>query len=263
MAILNFPNTRPGGSPLQEGDTYTGDNGVIYTYDGVKWLGRNVAVSANADAIINSGYVVQVDTGGNLVTPSYILPNTVGTTSQVLTWPASGNTLVWTTSSGMTRWDQGVNDLNCPIFTELTTSSFIANTGRTHLELYQTGDWSVGSRAFTRYIDSDDSRGIALTTDRGTVFFGNHPEQCTPITAASHFHIMRENNSTTELFFGDDFNYVKLPKTDNGLGVEIGTNGDQVWRFGTDGVLNFPNNNGQIGQLESPYTGLVPHWIRC
>ena len=31
------------------------------------------------------------------------------------------------------------------------------------------------------------------------------------------------------------------------------TNG---WLFDRDGVLNFPNNNGQIGQLEPPYTGL-------
>lgn len=40
MAILNFPNEHPGGGPLQTGDTYTGDNGVVYTYDGVKWVGR-------------------------------------------------------------------------------------------------------------------------------------------------------------------------------------------------------------------------------
>ena len=45
MAILNFPNEHPGGGPLQEGDTYTGDNGVLYTYDGVKWLGRSLTSS--------------------------------------------------------------------------------------------------------------------------------------------------------------------------------------------------------------------------
>jgi hypothetical protein len=30
----------------------------------------------------------------------------------------------------------------------------------------------------------------------------------------------------------------------------------KTWKFDAEGVLNFPNNNGQIGQLESPYTGL-------
>ena len=29
-----------------------------------------------------------------------------------------------------------------------------------------------------------------------------------------------------------------------------------TWKFDNTGVLNFPNNNGQIGQLELPYTGL-------
>ena len=101
---------------------------------------------------------------------------------------------------------------------------------------------------------------IGMSTDRGTVLFGNQPEQCEPPTATSHFHIMKATEDTTDLFFGDDFNYVKLPGnntgTDHDYGVEIGTDGSKVWRFGLDGVLNFPNNNGQIGQLEAPYTGL-------
>jgi hypothetical protein len=95
--------------------------------------------------------------------------------------------------------------------------------------------------------------GIKLTTDRGTVLFGNTPE-CVP-TLASHFHIMRDDPTTVDLFFGDDFNYVKLPYystlTNIGHGVEVGTNdrdgGDSYsWRFGTDGVLRLagvPNPN--------------------
>ena len=37
MSTLNFPDTRPNGDPLQPGDTYLADNGVTYTYDGVKY----------------------------------------------------------------------------------------------------------------------------------------------------------------------------------------------------------------------------------
>ena len=33
-------------------------------------------------------------------------------------------------------------------------------------------------------------------------------------------------------------------------------NGDKTLSLDADGILNFPNNNGQIGQLEAPYTGL-------
>jgi len=94
---------------------------------------------------------------------------------------------------------------------------------------------------------------IVMSTDRGTILLGNQNE-C--IGGESHFHIMKSDPTQVDLFFGDDINYVKLPKTDNGGGVEIGAGTSEIWRFGTDGVLNFPNNNGQIGQLEAPYTGL-------
>ena len=454
MAILNFPNTRPGGSPLQEGDTYTGDNGVIYTYDGVKWLGRNVAVSANADAIINSGYVVQVDTGGNLVTPSYILPNTVGTTSQVLTWPASGNTLVWTTSSGGGSSNTGTiwtNPANGCLRAELSATGFEAFTDATHLDLQDSGKWNVGSyqnstvigndeftntnilslrsgdetyittnlrengnhqwtfgtdgkltlpqfgaftspdygfsfnknsgktgapeigtdvtfatedlnsdivdgevymgsgygefRSIYNKVDSTESglvyagvegfnyanygnvnfagmvsqtpnidsmytvglntlsqitigftqngqtqqsndwsvvvgslntdmtvnglfadtyktvisgsREIRLTTDRGTVLFGNQPE-CVP-TVASHFHIMRDDPEHVDLFFGDDYNYVKLPyySTLTNVGVEISAD-NNVWQFGTDTTLTIPGDiqdaNGSVVRVATTST---------
>ena len=38
--------------------------------------------------------------------------------------------------------------------------------------------------------------------------------------------------------------------------VTVIGSGLSSWTFGGDGVLNLPNNNGQIGQLEPPYTGL-------
>jgi len=94
---------------------------------------------------------------------------------------------------------------------------------------------------------------IVMSTDRGTILLGNQNE-C--IGGESHFHIMKSDPTQVDLFFGDDINYVKLPKTDNGGGVEIGAGTSEIWRFGTDGTLTLPNNNGQIGQLEAPYTGL-------
>jgi Major tropism determinant N-terminal domain len=82
---------------------------------------------------------------------------------------------------------------------------------------------------------------ITMSTDRGTVLFGNQPEFP---TGPSHFHIMKLNAAATDLFFGDDFNYVKLPGNYEGIvndyGVEIGTSGSNTWRFGTDGNLTLP-----------------------
>ena len=70
MAILNFPNTRLDGSPLQSGDQYTGDNQVTYIFDGVKWVGHAVAQPAGTNSITNAGHTVQVDSSGNLIIPT-------------------------------------------------------------------------------------------------------------------------------------------------------------------------------------------------
>ena len=86
-------------------------------------------------------------------------------------------------------------------------------------------------------IGSDNSSsGIPMTTDRGTILFGNVPE--VGPTASSHFHIMKDSPSTVDLFFGDDYNYVKLPSNN---GVQIGTGGN-IWEFGTTGTLTLPNS---------------------
>jgi flagellar basal body rod protein FlgF len=86
---------------------------------------------------------------------------------------------------------------------------------------------------------------VTMTTARGSLEFGAQPEEGAP----QHLHIMRpaDQGSSTDLYFGDDYNYVKLPGAyGNGtLGVEIGTNdndgGNQnVWRFETWGDLTAP-----------------------
>ena len=90
---------------------------------------------------------------------------------------------------------------------------------------------------------SDNLGGIQLTTDRGTVLFGNTPE-CVP-TALAHFHIMKDNAATVDLILGDDFNFVKL-KGDEGTapfgpyGVEVKSGGSYTWRFDTNGTFILP-----------------------
>jgi hypothetical protein len=95
MAILNFP------ADPQQDDQYTGDNGTTYIYDGVKWIGR-ASGTAGTNSIQNSGFVVQVDSDGDLVTPTFTIPNTAGTSGQVLKWPGSGSTLTWAADSSTT-----------------------------------------------------------------------------------------------------------------------------------------------------------------
>ena len=92
----------------------------------------------------------------------------------------------------------------------------------------------------------DSTNGITLTTSRGTVLFGNQPENI--VTQSSHFHIMPEDSSAIDLIFGDDTNYVKLPRGEDIVDISAGGN---IWRFESDGSITLPPNS-QIGS-ESPF----------
>ena len=52
MAILNFPNTG-----LYVGLTYTGDNGVTYVYDGVKWVGEALVTQGTTGFTGSRGFL--------------------------------------------------------------------------------------------------------------------------------------------------------------------------------------------------------------
>ncbi len=87
-----------------------------------------------------------------------------------------------------------------------------------------------------------NTNGITMTSGRGAVEFGVNLEAP---GQASHFHINKtvETSSTTDLFFGDDSNYVKLPS--NG-GVVIGTDGATTWSFDVNGSLIVPSVESTI-----------------
>lgn len=89
----------------------------------------------------------------------------------------------------------------------------------------------------------NESGVVTMNTARGSIEFGAQPEEGAP----QHLHIMRPAGSegSTDLYFGDDYNYVKLPGNYGAgtQGVEIGSStgeGVSVWRFGTDGDLVLP-----------------------
>ena len=70
---LNFPNNP------QSGDTYIGDNGVLYTYDGIKWAGAGVepGLALPTASTVSAG-VVQVDGTTITITDGVISANVQG-----------------------------------------------------------------------------------------------------------------------------------------------------------------------------------------
>ena len=95
MPALNFPTTG-----LYEGYQYTGDNGVTYIYDGIKWVGHAPTLSPGTSALVNNGYVVQLDGSGNVILP----PGSSGK----IQWPYGNSTI----ESGMgfhIRSEEGIS----------------------------------------------------------------------------------------------------------------------------------------------------------
>jgi len=61
-----------------------------------------------------------------------------------------------------------------------------------------------------------------------------------------HIHLIAGDPSITDMYLGDDDQYVKIEK--NGGNVLIGTNeNNNQWTFGTDGTLTLPDGSGVAG----------------
>ena len=296
------------------------NTGITFTYDAETNIMSAAVTAVNGNQLVNGVRSLTLESNGNITTPAFTIPNAVGTSGQVLKWPGSGTTLVWSADSSITISDFGRGFTNTLDSGKITTNKLynrpanlalnnhfelsVDNGGVVHLPDQSVINgatlksvagnyagitagpvgrdedswvWVDGDGAWiaTKYsttantwkfdntgnlilpngqsIGSGSLDGIKMTTDRGTVLFGNSPE-CVP-TLLTHFHIMKEDPANVDLFLGDDNNYVKLPGSgETAYGVEIGTNvgdGANTWRFGTDGSIRFPDNTVQT----TAYTG--------
>ena len=136
------------------------------------------------------------------------------------------------------------------------------------------GNANTGNFTFSDDTITNDN-GLILETDRGTLAIGTNME--TP-GVAQHFHIAfngsNSNPPSSDLFLGDDYNYVKLPGYElNPVdhGVEIGTHNrdggsSYNWRFGTDGSITFPDDTVQTtaytGQGGGVVSGASDVWVQ-
>jgi hypothetical protein len=169
----------------------------------------------------------QMDVHGNLILP----------TGGFINYANGQNILSGITSGGANTGDITFSgsDItgagNEVILTANTTNWTFSANG--NLELPNGSSIDAGTEGY----------GIGLTTDRGTVLFGNSPE----LGQLNHYHIMKLDPGAVDLFFGDDTDYLHLPPSG---GVGIGASG-YSWTFGRDGVLALPGANAAIGAIET------------
>ncbi len=131
---LNFPNTG-----LYPGLQYTGDNGVVYIYDGVKWVGHAPTLAPGTSSLVNGSNVVQVDGAGNLVIPD-------------------GATIIYQSGAPVSVANTGTiwtNNANGCLRAELSSTGFQAFTDASHLDLRDNGEWNIGSYQNSTFIGND------------------------------------------------------------------------------------------------------------
>jgi hypothetical protein len=222
-------------APIKLG-IYNGEDGpVIWTFgaDSTLQLPGDLSLAGGLATISseNNGGDTRISTPGNLI---------VNNSSGVWTFDGAGNL---TLPAGGDILDSNGNSV-------LGSGGGTGATNEiTNTDGYSTYSVSVGTDGV-----------VSMTTSRGGLEFGALPE----VGGPTHFHVMKPAGQMTDLFFGDDYNYVRQRPaaygSDPGYGVEIGANdnngGNQhVWRFETDGNLILPaggdirdsNNNSVLG----------------
>lgn len=148
----------------------------------------------------------------------------------------SGGPTTWTSITGKPSIPTDVSDL--------TDTTSLLGSGHEAYEITNTDPEGP-----TYSVSVGTNGVVTMTTARGGIEFGAMPE----VGGPSHLHIMRPagQNSSTDLYFGDDYNYVKMPglygsNPTTQQGVEIGSSLNEgtvsVWKFGTDGDLTTPSS---------------------
>ena len=231
-----------------------GTNGRVLATDGegnLRWISA-AAVTGGADIgdfIFTSG-TASLPAGDTMVLDTFQVGGNKQSTLTLSTATISsldaGNNLRLRTGYGTgfeKDWILGADgSIRFPDASVQTT----AYTGSDH-EAYEITNTSPEGSIYSVSVGTNGV--VTMTTARGGIEFGAMPE----VGGPSHLHIMRPagQNSSTDLYFGDDYNYVKMPglygsNPTTQQGVEIGSSLNEgtvsVWKFGTDGDLTTPSS---------------------
>ena len=237
---LNFPSGVPSGTK------YTGDNGITYVFDGIRWIGySSKTLLTTTNAILNNGYVVQVDASGSLVLPQYTLPVTTGSYGQVLTWPFIGSTLTWTSVGG--------GGSTTSLY--LSADSITFSDGSIQTTAYnQSPPWVLSSSSGATVSISNGFFGNTLEVSTGTYITFNDPVSGyngATVLGVIPTNAIAEQTTSTVLLSLDD------PVSIYGPGVVISGAADFFGFTGTAITLGYAaqaiwsnSSGGQSGKIE-------------
>ena len=85
---LNFPS-----NPVN-GQQYTGDNGIVYTYNDGRWIGAGALGNVVPSKVSNNGNELNINSDGTISFPNYTFPVADGEDGQTLVTDGAGN-LSW------------------------------------------------------------------------------------------------------------------------------------------------------------------------
>ena len=90
---LNFPS-----NPVN-GQQYTGDNGIVYTYNDGRWIGAGALGNVVPSKVSNNGHELNVNSDGTVSLPYFTFPSADGTDGQTLVTDGAGH-LSWAAGGG-------------------------------------------------------------------------------------------------------------------------------------------------------------------
>jgi hypothetical protein len=88
MSALNFPQNP------SNGNTYTGDNGITYTYNNGKWVGTGALSLTVPDHLLNGSQHLTLNANGSVQFLGYLFPAGDGAAGYLLKTDGAG-TLAW------------------------------------------------------------------------------------------------------------------------------------------------------------------------
>ena len=233
MALLNFPHTRLNGDPLQNGDTYTGTNGVVYIYNNGKWIGHSTAIAIATTG--TGGSIIQSDSAPATTSSSALWYDTVG-----------GRTYVYYNNA----WIDAAPDTTLPA----AVSVFINDAG--YLTSSTVAQYVTSSGFSTTSTLINGLSTLTLGTD-GILTLPNGSTITDKIGTLSQGPEVDTQNisDTIGVFHGLDFtapNGVAVGWTVNGPGVSNAS------VFGLDVVNGFVQIDSGVFQVGESYTFTGP-----